>query len=123
MLVAGGSGSGKSCFATLLTERMIEKQLEFCVIDPEGDYEDLKHAVPIGDAKNPVSVDEVVRVLRTAGLNLVINTVAVGLSERRRFLEDLLPSVLKVRAKTGRPHWLIIDEAHHFAAEVRRNAL
>ena len=115
VLVAGGSGSGKSCFATLLTERMIEKQLEFCVIDPEGDYEDLKHAVPIGDAKNPVSVDEVVRVLRTAGLNLVINTVAVGLSERRRFLENLLPSVLKVRAKTGRPHWLIIDEAHHFA--------
>ena len=41
--------------------------------------------------------------------------MAVGLSERRRFLVNLLPCVLKVRAKTGRPHWLIIDEAHHFA--------
>ena len=114
VLVAGGSGTGKSSFATLFTERLIEKQLEFCVIDPEGDYEDLDHAVPIGDDSIPISVAEVVRLLRTTGLNLVINTVAVDLPDRRRFFEDLLPSVLDVRAATGRPHWLIIDEAHHF---------
>ncbi len=36
-LIVGNSGSGKSEFATLLTERMAERGFEFCIIDPEGD--------------------------------------------------------------------------------------
>ena len=48
VLIVGETESGKSKFATLLTERMFEKQFEFCVIDPEGDYDSLQHAVCIG---------------------------------------------------------------------------
>jgi Helicase HerA, central domain len=48
VLIAGESKSGKSKFAKVLTERMVERRFEFCVVDPEGDYDRLEHAVCIG---------------------------------------------------------------------------
>ena len=53
VLIAGKSGIGKSTLATALTERMAERQFEFCVFDPEGDYDELENAVSTGDAKSP----------------------------------------------------------------------
>src|SRR5262249_12541301 len=39
LLLSGTSGSGKSTVATALMERFAEHKYQFCVIDPEGDYE------------------------------------------------------------------------------------
>ena len=114
MLIAGGSGSGKSSFVTWLTERMIERRFEFCVIDPEGEYANLEHAVSIGDERNAASIDAAIPLLRRPGFNVVVSTLAIGLAERRRFFADLLPCILDLRATNGRPHWLIVEEAHHF---------
>ena len=47
VLIAGKSGIGKSTLATALTERFIEQELQFCVFDPEGDYEGLAGAVTV----------------------------------------------------------------------------
>src|SRR5262249_32627817 len=49
VLIAGSSGIGKSTLATALTERMAEKSFDFCVFDPEGDYDQLENAVVVGD--------------------------------------------------------------------------
>ena len=43
---------------------MAEKEFEFCVFDPEGDYDELEHAVSIGDAENPPVPDEALELLR-----------------------------------------------------------
>jgi Helicase HerA, central domain len=77
MLIAGNSGSGKSMFATLLTERMVEKQFEFCVIDAEGDYHGLAHAVCVGDGSMPPAAEDALTLLQKTGVNLVINTLDV----------------------------------------------
>jgi hypothetical protein len=29
------------------------------------------------------------------------------------FITELLPELIKLRARTARPHWIILDEAHH----------
>src|SRR5690606_38234317 len=58
VLIAGTSGVGKSTLATALTEQMAERGFEFCVLDPEGDYDELEHAVTIGDAQTPPQTDE-----------------------------------------------------------------
>jgi HAD superfamily hydrolase (TIGR01484 family) len=118
MLIAGGSGSGKSRFVTLLTERMIDKLQEFCLIDPEGDYETLADAIKIGDEQWPPSIDETVRLLGRTDLSIIVSTMALDLVGRRRFFERLLPALLDLRARTGRPHWLIVDEAHHFLPRI-----
>ena len=108
-------------FATLLTERMAEKQFEFCVIDPEGDYEGLQRAISIGrDSKSPTA-EEALTLVRETGVNLVINTVALNMSDRQRLFDSLIGPVAELRARTGRPHWLLVDEAHQMlsAATVR----
>jgi HAD superfamily hydrolase (TIGR01484 family) len=118
MLIVGGSGSGKSRFVTLLTERIIEKRQEFCLIDPEGDYDTLEDAIKIGDEEWPPSIDETVRLLGRTDLSIVVSTMALDLPGRLRFFDRLLPALLDLRARTGRPHWLIVDEAHHFLPRV-----
>ena len=49
VLIAGPSGSGKSTTATGLLERLEEHRYQFCIIDPEGDYEAFEGAVTVGD--------------------------------------------------------------------------
>jgi hypothetical protein len=113
VLIAGRSGIGKSTLATALTERMCEKQFQFCVFDPEGDYQELEHAVVTGDAKTPPTQDAVFGILEKPTNNVVVNTLALEMQERPTFFSQLLPRLLAMRARLARPHWLIIDEAHH----------
>jgi hydroxymethylpyrimidine pyrophosphatase-like HAD family hydrolase len=111
-LIAGRSGSGKSTFAIALTERMADKNYEFCVFDPEGDYKDLKRAVAVGDASSTPLAADAIKILGEAGSNVVVNTQTMLVPARGAFLSTLLPRVSHLRARTGRPHWLVIDEAH-----------
>jgi Helicase HerA, central domain len=112
ILIAGKSGIGKSTLATALTERMAEKNFVFCVFDPEGDYDELRDAVSIGNYEMPPSNDEAMKLLQAA-TNVVINTQCLSVRDRPSFFVRMLPQVSLLRAKTGRPHWLVIDKAHH----------
>lgn len=109
----GGSGSGKSRFATALIERMIDRNFEVCVLDPEGEYENLDNAVSIGDDAQAGSIAEAVRLL-SKGMSVSFDTVAINLVDRRCLFERLMPQLAKLREATGRPHWIVVDEAHHY---------
>ncbi|MCU0836575.1 MAG: HAD-IIB family hydrolase [Chromatiaceae bacterium] len=113
ILVAGPSGSGKSTFATGFVERLAEQLYQFCIIDPEGDYISLQNAVTIGDQHRPPGIDEVLAVLRDPEVNVNVNLLGVRLADRPEFLANLLPHLQTMRGRTGRPHWLMVDEAHH----------
>jgi hydroxymethylpyrimidine pyrophosphatase-like HAD family hydrolase len=113
LLIAGTSGGGKSTIATGLLERLAERGFQFCVIDPEGDYAGLEGAVTVGDAKTPPSVREVMELLEEPGRSVVVDLTGIELAERPRAFAQLIPEFSKLRARTARPHWLLIDEAHH----------
>ena len=113
VLIAGRSGIGKSTLATALTEGMCEKQFQFCIFDPEGDYQELEDAVVAGDAKTPPTQDAVFGVLEKPTSNVVVNMLALEMQDRPTFFAQLLPRILTMRARLARPHWLLIDEAHH----------
>lgn len=113
LLIVGGSGSGKSWFATVLVERMMDKDFDVCLLDPEGEYENLDRMVAIGDEAQAGSTDEALRLL-SQGMNVALGTVAINLEQRRYLFELLLPRVEKLRETTGRPHWVVVDEAHHY---------
>jgi HAD superfamily hydrolase (TIGR01484 family) len=121
VLIAGSSGIGKSTLATALTERMTEKKLQFCVFDPEGDYAALEHSVTNGDATTPPLTEQVLELLRKLNANVVVNTQSLNLDERPELFAKLLPQVLSLRARTGRPHWLLVDEAHHLVGAPRHD--
>ena len=113
LLVTGSSGGGKSTFVTALLEQLHEMRYQFCVVDPEGDYGRVHEAVVIGSAKQIPDMQGIVGLLTKPEANVVINLLGVEPAERPRFLAKLLPELAKLRAETGRPHWIILDEVHH----------
>jgi HAD superfamily hydrolase (TIGR01484 family) len=112
-LVVGTSGGGKSTVAIGLVERLCAKNYSFCVIDPEGDYDLVEGAALLGSPDRAPSVDECMQLLSKPGQNAVINLVGLELSDRPAFFMTLFARIRDLRAKTGRPHWLIVDEVHH----------
>jgi HAD superfamily hydrolase (TIGR01484 family) len=112
ILIAGQSGIGKSTLATALVEKMAERHFEFCVFDPEGDYIELETAISVGDSNVPPTHVEVLKLLQQPDINVVINTQSLSVSDRPVFFAAVLPQLASLHARTGRPHWLLIDEAH-----------
>jgi hypothetical protein len=43
----------------------------------------------------------------------LLGTQSVSIADRPAFFAKLLPQLSLLRAGTGRPHWLVIDESHH----------
>lgn len=113
LLFSGTSGSGKSTIATGFLERLAEREYQFCIIDPEGDYQEFAGAVVLGSRKRAPLVEEVCNFLQEPDQNLIVNLLAIGLENRPSFFDQLFPALLELRTRTGRPHWIVIDEAHH----------
>ncbi len=113
ILVAGPSGTGKSTATSGILERVAECGYQFCLIDPEGDYEELSCATTLGDSDHEPVVSEVMHLLEDPGKNIVVNLLGLHLEDRPLFFAGLLSRLEELRGRTGRPHWIVVDEAHH----------
>jgi hydroxymethylpyrimidine pyrophosphatase-like HAD family hydrolase len=113
ILVCGASASGKSTVARRLVESLLEHSYQLCVIDPEGDYEEQPGAVVIGKPDAEPHREEVMQLLEDYGVNGVVCMTGVPISDRPPHFSALLSDLLQLRVRYGRPHWLLIDEAHH----------
>lgn len=113
ILIAGSSGSGKSTIMTGLVERLIDARYQVCAIDPEGEYESLASTVVMGGCEHPPTLEHVLRLLRQPIHNAAVNLLAVPLAERPNFFARLSFELAALRERTGRPHWIAVDEAHH----------
>jgi hypothetical protein len=112
-LVCGTSGSGKSTFTTGLLERLHAACYQFAVVDPEGDYSGADFALALGDQKRAAVVEEVLGVLADTQRSVAVNLLGVALDHRPEHASKLLAAFAELRARTGRPHVMVIDEAHH----------
>jgi HAD superfamily hydrolase (TIGR01484 family) len=113
LLVAGTSGGGKSTAVTGIVERMAQRGYQHVIIDPEGDYSTYDPALVLGEAHRAPTVDEVVAALTKPEANVVVNLFGLSLALRPAFFAALLPALHELRARFGRPHWIVVDEAHH----------
>jgi hydroxymethylpyrimidine pyrophosphatase-like HAD family hydrolase len=112
LLIAGTSGSGKSTLTSGFLERLDVARYTYAVIDPEGDYDGLSNAVVRGSPEHAPQPEEVLNVLST-GRNVVANLLGVPLEDRPEAFDELYPRLLEHRRRTGSPHWIVVDEAHH----------
>jgi hypothetical protein len=120
ILIAGESGSGKSNLATTIIEQLSEQRYQFCVIDPEGDYDKCKDVTVAGDPHRAPAPEDVVQLLRNPAQNVVVNLMGIEVGDRPDFFHDLLSRLAGLRAATGRPHWVLVDEAHHVLPSNRK---
>lgn len=113
MLLTGASGGGKTTLTVGLLERVADAGFQFCVVDPEGDYDGMGQAVTEGTQTQPPVVEHAIELMRKTGANVTVNLLGLKLRDRPDFLASLLPELLRLRARTGRPDFVVIDEAHH----------
>jgi hydroxymethylpyrimidine pyrophosphatase-like HAD family hydrolase len=112
LLVAGPSGSGKSTATTGLVERIAEAKYQFCLFDPEGDYDDFELAVRLGNPHYVPRADEVMALVDRMH-NVTVNLLGVSLDSRPDYVSEIIRKLEHLRSARGRPHWFVIDEAHH----------
>lgn len=113
ILIAGPSGSGKSTVTAGIVERLFQQKYQLCIVDPEGDYGALPDIITLGNQKHAVTVSEVLAILEDPTRSLNVNLLGIPLSDRPEFFGQLFPSLQSMRTRTGRPHWIVLDEAHH----------
>lgn len=113
LTIAGPSGGGKSTTMAAIVERLVERKYQVCLFDPEGDYDEFDQFVTLGGPQRIPGISEILEVLDTMDHSLSINLLGVPLADRPAMFMSLLSRIQELRAKTGRPHWVIIDEAHH----------
>ncbi|HXG61273.1 MAG TPA: HAD-IIB family hydrolase, partial [Planctomycetota bacterium] len=113
ILLAGPSGSGKSSLARAILEQLVARAYQVCLVDPEGDYADFEEAPALGEAGHAPSLEEAARLLARPGQSLALNLLAVPLEDRPAFFASLLGVLRPLRVRAARPHWLVLDEAHH----------
>jgi hypothetical protein len=113
ILIAGPSGSGKSTVTAVLLERLIQRAYQVCLVDPEGDFEGLAGAITLGAAQRAPAIEAIMQVLAKPAEHAVVNLRGVPLADRPAFFAGLLPRLQALRTQTGRPHWLVVDEAQH----------
>jgi hydroxymethylpyrimidine pyrophosphatase-like HAD family hydrolase/energy-coupling factor transporter ATP-binding protein EcfA2 len=113
VLVTGPSGSGKSTLAVAILERLLEQRYQLCVIDPEGDHEPRALLAAVGTSDRAPTVDEVAALLEDPARSLVATLLAVPMGDRAQWFGAMRARIEEMRLRTGRPHWLIVDEAHH----------
>jgi hypothetical protein len=113
ILVAGPSGSGKSTAVSGIIEQLVHQGYQICLLDPEGDYEGSPDVLSFGTAREAPDTKAALRTLELSEVSVLVDLLAVSLDDRPGFLSSLLPAIQSLRLHTGRPHWLVIDEAHH----------
>jgi hypothetical protein len=113
LLITGSRGGGKSALARALMDRLTKSRYQFCVVDPDGDYEELDHATSIGHGQTSTDVEAIRQLLEKPSQNAAVNLVSVPVYQRPAVFLALAAELEELRLEKGHPHWLLVDDADH----------
>jgi Helicase HerA, central domain len=114
LLVAGGTGDGKSYVAGLVAEQLIELGYTLVIVDPEGDHAglgSLRGVLVTGGDSYLLPAAEVTALIRHRGLSVVVDLSGLDLDGQARYLREVPVEVEAQRRATGVPQWVFFDEA------------
>ena len=107
--VAGPSGGGKTTVAASLLERLAAAAYQYCIIDPEGDYQKLPEAVSLSGADAPALLEAVLEVLARPGAERCGEPAGFHVAPNRPacFLA-LLPRLQELLGRQPSAHWIAL---------------
>jgi hydroxymethylpyrimidine pyrophosphatase-like HAD family hydrolase len=116
VLLTGRPMSGKTTMAAAFLEELLERQYQFCLIDPEGDYSDYQDSARRGEDRRcgtgaGSSDHHFPPEKPRAKLPGLPGSAIHG--ERNSFFKGLIGLLRRQQEQLGHPHWLILDEVHH----------
>ena len=115
VLVIGIAQRGKSYVAGLIAERLIRLGYSAVIVDPEGDHAGLRRLPGVlvaGSGGHLPAAADLADLVRHHPGGVVLDLSAVQAAERDGYLRAAHQELETLRAETGLPHWVIIDEAH-----------
>jgi hydroxymethylpyrimidine pyrophosphatase-like HAD family hydrolase len=115
VLIAGGSGMGKSYVAGLVAEAISELGYSALVVDLEGDHlglDDLRGVLSVGGVEPLPKPAEIHRLLRHRFGSVVLDLSLLVPDEQDAYISSLPEIIEDERGHTGLPHWVFVDEAH-----------
>lgn len=116
VLIHGDPHSGKSWLAGALVERLVGARYAVCVIDPEGDYRVLARLPGVTwiEIQAPKDVDRALDgLVRAPSASVVLDLSLLPHATKVALIERALRRIREIRRVVGRPHWVLIDEAHY----------
>jgi CBS domain-containing protein len=125
VLVSGDPRSGKSFVGGLIAERLVDRDYRLCVIDPEGDHialGALPRALSFGSDLPLPPPDAIPELLHAKAFSVVLSLASMTHDAKVRYVERLHGALAERRARSGLPHWIMVDEAHYFFGEGTPNA-
>ena len=114
VLVTGVAQRGKSYMAGLIAERLIRLGYSAVVVDPEGDHAGLGQLPGVlvagAGGRLPPAAD-LAHLVRHHSGGVVLDLSTAPAPDRVSYLQTAQRELEALRAETGLPHWVIIDEA------------
>lgn len=120
LLLSQDLSGGKSQVAANVMQRLTEAGYQFLAFDPGGIYQTTEDAVLVGDRKRAPIIEELLKTLASSGQSLIVNLLGVPVEKRPAFFESLVPRLREMRVRSGRPHWVILDEVQHLMPVLQR---
>jgi len=115
VLVSGDPYSGKSSVAGLAAEYLMQAGYRVCVFDPESDHVALGHrpgAIVLGREIGLPAAGDVGVVLFQTGASIILDLRSLPHAAKAEYVRRALLSIAVERARSGIPHWMVVDEAH-----------
>ena len=119
ILVAGAPKSGKSALTKELLLCLCKMGYQLCVLDSRGEYLDFEPAVIFGTRDHAPDPIEILSALEKPQTQAVVCLAAVPLRKRSAFFDEFSLAIHALREKSGRPHWLVVDEAQELVPKSR----
>jgi hypothetical protein len=73
----------------------------------------MEKMIVFGNSQRGPTVTEVMTALENPTAQVIVNLVGLPLEDRPAFFLELLPKLQESRLRNGRPHRILVDEAHH----------
>ncbi len=115
LLVTGAPRSGKSALTRQILARLCAMGYQTCVLDGRGEYLDFEPAVVFGTQEHTPDPTEVFTALEKPEAQAVVCLAAIARRDRAAFYRAFALALRGLRERTGRPHWLVVDEAQELA--------
>jgi hydroxymethylpyrimidine pyrophosphatase-like HAD family hydrolase len=116
VLVAGAPAAATSAMAAGLVERIAACGYQEGIVLRTHDDAIYPGVIVVGDAVHLPRPTEVAAALDHPLQNAVLRLDAVAAADRPHRFELLLSQLFEMRTRTGRPHWIVIDEADQLCA-------
>jgi HAD superfamily hydrolase (TIGR01484 family) len=112
LIIVGPDSIDKTILVEGIVKQLIEQRYQFCLFVTDGRYEDLEGPIQNGGDSRSPDPEEIIKNLEQPECSIVVNLSGLSQEMRQFFLSRLLPGLYDLQRRYGRPHHLLIDDAH-----------